>query len=73
MSKWIRTSRFVQKELSLAHLAIRRVGVGGGGLRGGIVVKAHRLAYHSNLGWIAIKKKKKGRGWGGGAEAEGEG
>jgi hypothetical protein len=27
-------------------------------LRGGIVFKAHRLLYHSTLGWRAIKKKK---------------
>jgi len=26
--------------------------------RGGLVVKAHRLVYHSTLGWILIKKKK---------------
>jgi len=27
--------------------------------RGGLVFKAHRLVYHSTLGWRAIKKKKK--------------
>jgi len=27
--------------------------------RGGLVVKAHRLVYHSNLGLRVIKKKKK--------------
>ena len=26
---------------------------------GGLVFKAHRLAYHSTLGWRVIKKKKK--------------
>ena len=26
--------------------------------RGGLVVKAHRLVYHSTLGWRVIKKKK---------------
>ena len=26
--------------------------------RGGLVIKAHRLVYHSTLGWIVIKKKK---------------
>jgi len=29
--------------------------------RGGLVVKAHRLLYHSNLGLRVIKKKKKVR------------
>jgi len=28
--------------------------------RGGLVFKAHRLLYHSILGWRVIKKKKKG-------------
>ena len=28
-------------------------------LRGGLVIKAHRLVYHSTLGWRGIKKKKK--------------
>jgi len=28
------------------------------GLRGGLVFKAHRLVYHSTLGWRVIKKKK---------------
>ena len=32
--------------------------------RGGIVFKAHRLVYHSPLGWRAIRKKKKKRGRG---------
>ena len=27
--------------------------------RGGLVFKAHRLLYHSTLGWRVIKKKKK--------------
>jgi len=27
--------------------------------RGGLVFKAHRLVYHSTLGWRVIKKKKK--------------
>jgi len=27
--------------------------------RGGLVFKAHRLAYHSTLGWRVIKEKKK--------------
>ena len=27
--------------------------------RGGLVFKAHRLLYHSTLGWREIKKKKK--------------
>ena len=27
--------------------------------RGGLAFKAHRLVYHSTLGWRAIKKKKK--------------
>jgi len=27
--------------------------------RGGLIVKAHRLVYHSTLGWRVIKKKKK--------------
>ena len=27
--------------------------------RGGLVFKAHRLAYHSTLGWRVIKKKKR--------------
>jgi len=27
--------------------------------RGGLVCKAHRLVYHSTLGWRVIKKKKK--------------
>ena len=26
--------------------------------RGGLVFKAHRLLYHSTLGWIVTKKKK---------------
>jgi len=26
--------------------------------RGGLVFKAHRLVYHSTLGWRVIKKKK---------------
>ena len=26
--------------------------------RGGLVVKAHRLVYHSTLGWRVIKKRK---------------
>jgi len=30
--------------------------------RGGLVFKAHRLAYHSTLGWRVIKKKKKTHG-----------
>ena len=25
---------------------------------GGLVFKAHRLVYHSTLGWIVIKKKR---------------
>jgi len=29
------------------------------GVRGGLVVKAHRLLYHSTLGLRLIKKKKK--------------
>jgi len=28
-------------------------------VRGGLVFKAHRLVYHSTLGWIVIKKKKR--------------
>ena len=28
-------------------------------VRGGLVFKAHRLVYHSTLGWRVIKKKKK--------------
>ena len=32
--------------------------------RGGLVFKAHRLAYHSTLGWKVIKKKKKVEGFG---------
>ena len=28
-------------------------------LRGGLVSKAHRLEYHSTLGWRVIKKKTK--------------
>jgi len=32
--------------------------------RGGLVFKAHRLAYHSTLGWRVIKKKKSNSsGW----------
>jgi len=27
--------------------------------RGGLVFKAHRIVYHSTLGWRVIKKKKK--------------
>jgi len=27
--------------------------------RGGLVFKAHRLVYHSTLGWRVIKQKKK--------------
>ena len=27
-------------------------------LRGGLVFKAHRLVYHSTLGWRVVKKKK---------------
>jgi len=27
--------------------------------RGGLVFKAHRLVYHSTLGWKVMKKKKK--------------
>ena len=38
--------------------------------RGGLVFKAHRLLYHSTLGWGVIKKKKKWRSgfgvWGSG-------
>ena len=30
--------------------------------RGGLVFKAHRLVYHSTLGWRIIKKKKKKSG-----------
>jgi len=30
--------------------------------RGGLVVKAHRLVYHSTLGSRVIKKKKVGEG-----------
>ena len=29
------------------------------GVRGGLVFKAHRLLYHSTLGWRVIKKKQK--------------
>ena len=35
--------------------------------RGGLVVEAQRLLYHSTLGSRVIKKKKKGTGGGGGA------
>ena len=28
--------------------------------RGGIVFKAHRLVYHSTLGWRVMKKKRRG-------------
>ena len=31
-------------------------------MRGGLVLKAHRLLYHSTLGLRVIKKKKR-RGW----------
>jgi len=27
--------------------------------REGLVIKAHRLVYHSTLGWRVVKKKKK--------------
>ena len=27
--------------------------------RGGLIFKAHRLVYHSTLGWRVIKKKEK--------------
>jgi len=30
--------------------------------RGGLVFKAHRLVYHSSLGWRVIKKKAAHRG-----------
>jgi len=30
--------------------------------RGGLVCKAHRLVYHSTLGWRVIKKKKRSSG-----------
>ena len=43
-------------------------GVSGLGLgvkryRGGLVLKAHRLVYHSTLGWRAIKREREGWGW----------
>jgi len=46
--------------------------VGGWGLkrfRGGLVFKAHRLVYHSTLGWRVIKKRRRSvgfrvEGWG---------
>ena len=28
--------------------------------RGGLVFKAHRLLYHSTLGWRVVEKKKEG-------------
>ena len=36
--------------------------------RGGLVFKAHRLLYHSTLGWRVIKKKKGSEGEGAGAD-----
>ena len=36
-------------------------GVLGVGFRGGLVFKAHRLVYHSTLGWRVIKKKRRFR------------
>ena len=30
--------------------------------RGGLVFKAHRLVYHSTLGWRVIKKKREVEG-----------
>ena len=38
--------------------------------RGGLVVKAHRLVYHSTLGLRVIKKKRSVQGFGGGGALE---
>jgi len=62
MIKWIRTSRLaIKNSLSLIPIvpliaSLRRLDVD---LipRGGLVFKAHRLLYHSTLGWRVIKKK----------------
>ena len=43
----------------LAGYTIDTPAVSVSGFRGGLVSKAHRLVYHSTLGWRVIKKKKK--------------
>ena len=44
--------RFRVQGLKLLRINVKR-------FRGGLVFKAHRLVYHSTLGWRVIKKKKR--------------
>jgi len=42
----------------ILHQLFQGLGIRVNWFRGGLVIKAHRLVYHSTLGWRVIKKRE---------------